>query len=257
MVYSNFVTTVSPSHADEALYGDACSGSAAPLRSIRTSSAEYLTESITTYGTPRQTRSCRPVIRSTHRAQIRERRGAQGPVLARHTRRPVVAYIGRLDEQKGMDLVHHALFYTLAHGGQFVLIGDAYHQDSINHHFWHLKGYRHNDQKDRHLEIGYRGRHFGPHLIYAGADLLVVPSMFEPCGLAPLIAMRHRNGARGAGDRRHDRHRVRPRPTRGARWPSAMGTSFTIRTTRPSNPRSAAPSRLWSVRPARVPQVCG
>lgn len=29
------------------------------------------------------------------------------------------------------------------------------------------------------------------HLIYAGADLLVVPSMFEPCGLAPLIAMRY------------------------------------------------------------------
>ena len=38
-------------------------------------------------------------------------------------------------------------------------------------------------------QIGYREEL--AHLIYAGADLLVVPSMFEPCGLAPLIAMRY------------------------------------------------------------------
>lgn len=47
----------------------------------------------------------------------------------RKARGPVVAYVGRLDEQKGMPLVHHALFYTLANGGQFVLIGDANHHD--------------------------------------------------------------------------------------------------------------------------------
>ena len=33
---------------------------------------------------------------------------------------PIVAYAGRLDEQKGMHLVHHTLFYILAQGGQFV-----------------------------------------------------------------------------------------------------------------------------------------
>jgi glycogen synthase len=53
----------------------------------------------------------------------------------------VAAYVGRLDEQKGMHLVHHAVIYTLARGGQFVLIGDAHHQDGINSHFWHLKEY--------------------------------------------------------------------------------------------------------------------
>ena len=106
----------------------------------------------------------------------------------RRAHRPVIAYIGRLDEQKGMHLVHHALFYTLARGGQFVLMGDAYYHDSINDHFRHLKGYL-NDNPDCHLEIGYREEL--AHLVYAGADLLIVPSMFEPCGLAPLIAMRY------------------------------------------------------------------
>ena len=40
-----------------------------------------------------------------------------------------------------------------------------------------------------HLEMGYREEL--AHLVYAGADLLVVPSMFEPWGLAPLIWMRY------------------------------------------------------------------
>jgi len=101
---------------------------------------------------------------------------------------PLVAYVGRLDEQKGMHLVNRALFYTLGRGGQFVLMGDAHYHDGINDHFGHLVGHL-NDNPDCHLELGYREEL--AHLIYAGADLLVVPSMFEPCGLAPLIAMRY------------------------------------------------------------------
>ena len=85
-------------------------------------------------------------------------------------------------------LVHHALFYTLAHRGQFVLIGDAHYHDGITNHFWHLKRYL-NDNPDCHLEIGYREEL--AQLVYAGADLLAVPSMFEPCGLVPLIGMRY------------------------------------------------------------------
>jgi glycogen synthase len=46
-----------------------------------------------------------------------------------------------------------------------------------------------NANSDCHLEIGYREEL--AHLIYAGADLPIVPSKCEPCGLAPLIAMRY------------------------------------------------------------------
>jgi starch synthase len=106
----------------------------------------------------------------------------------RKTWSPVVAYVGRLDEQKDMHLVPHALFYTLAHSGQFVLLGDANHHNGISSHFCHLKRYL-NDNPDCHLEIGYQEEL--AHLVYAGADLLVVPSMFEPCGLAPMTAMRY------------------------------------------------------------------
>ena len=46
-----------------------------------------------------------------------------------------------------------------------------------------------NDNPDCHLEIGYDEEL--AHLIYAGADLLVMPSLYEPCGLTQMIAMRY------------------------------------------------------------------
>jgi starch synthase len=108
--------------------------------------------------------------------------------LLRKTYAPIVAFVGRLDEQKGMHLVHHALFYALSRGAQFVLLGDAGHDRRIGSHFWHLKNYL-NDHPDCHLEISYTDE-LG-HLVFAGSDLLVVPSLFEPCGLVPLIALRY------------------------------------------------------------------
>jgi len=45
------------------------------------------------------------------------------------------------------------------------------------------------DSPDCHLEIGFNDDL--AHLIYAGADLLVMPSLFEPCGLSQMIAMRY------------------------------------------------------------------
>ena len=101
--------------------------------------------------------------------------------------KPIVAFIGRLDPQKGLELVRHAIFYCLEHGAQFVLLGSS-PDARINADFWGLKQML-NDSPDCHLEIGYDEEL--SHLIYAGADLLLVPSQFEPCGLTQLIALRY------------------------------------------------------------------
>ncbi|MBS0183189.1 MAG: glycosyltransferase [Nitrospira sp.] len=101
--------------------------------------------------------------------------------------KPIIAYVGRLDAQKGIDLIRHALFYSLANGAQFVLLGPS-SEHGIHEHFWQLKHHL-NDHPDCHLEIGFSQDL--AHLIYAGADMVIVPSLFEPCGLTPMIAQKY------------------------------------------------------------------
>ena len=189
IAYSDFVTTVSPSHADEVLYGDGASGLGRILKEHQHKFRGILNGVDYDAWNP-ETDPQLPVHYSldTVARKYGDKEALRDRFWLRQNRSPLVAYVGRLDEQKGMHLVHHALFHTLSRGGQFVLMGDGHHHDSINDHFRHLKDYL-NDNPDCHLELAYREDL--AHLIYAGADLLVVPSMFEPCGLAPLIAMRY------------------------------------------------------------------
>lgn len=101
--------------------------------------------------------------------------------------KPIVAFIGRLDPQKGLELVRHGIFYSLGKGAQFVLLGSS-PDHGINADFWGLKRML-NDNPDCHLEIGFDEDL--SHLIYAGSDIILVPSQFEPCGLTQLIALRY------------------------------------------------------------------
>jgi starch synthase len=101
--------------------------------------------------------------------------------------KPVVAVVSRLDHQKGVGLIRHGLFFCLANGCQFVLLGTS-PDGRISGDFWNLKRQL-NDNPDCHLELGYDD--YLAHLIYAGADMILVPSAFEPCGLTQMIAMRY------------------------------------------------------------------
>ena len=101
--------------------------------------------------------------------------------------KPVVCYVGRLDHQKGVPLITHAIHYCLSHGCQFVLLGTS-PNGGIAHHFWRLK-LHYNDNPDCHLELSFNEEL--SHLIYAGADMIIVPSLFEPCGLTQMIGLKY------------------------------------------------------------------
>jgi starch synthase len=189
LVYADYVTTVSPSHADEALYDDGACGLARTLKEHQENFRGVLNGVDYEVWNPETD----PLLTANYSVGTIEykylsKHALRDRLWLRQRRCPVVAYVGRLDTQKGMHLVHHALFYTLAAGGQFVLMGDAQHDQQIRHHFSHLKGHL-NDSSDCHLEIAYSEEL--AHQVYAGADLIVAPSLFEPCGLAPLIGMRY------------------------------------------------------------------
>jgi len=83
--------------------------------------------------------------------------------------------------------MRHAIFYCLANGCQFVLLGSS-PDPAINHEFWQIK-HQLNDNPDCHLELSYNEEL--AHLIYAGADMILIPSAFEPCGLTQMIAMKY------------------------------------------------------------------
>ena len=101
--------------------------------------------------------------------------------------RPIVGVITRLVPQKGLELIKHAIFRTLELGGQFVLLGSS-PIPSINAEFHELK---HRFADHPHISLTLHHQEELAHLIYAGSDMFLVPSLFEPCGLTQLIALKY------------------------------------------------------------------
>lgn len=97
---------------------------------------------------------------------------------------PVFAMITRMTKQKGLDLVRYALEELLREDIAFVALGagDREYEDFFN---YIATKYPANTG----IYIGYNDTL--AHRIYAGADFLLMPSEFEPCGLAQLIAQRY------------------------------------------------------------------
>ncbi|NEX21689.1 glycogen synthase [Thiorhodococcus mannitoliphagus] len=119
--------------------------------------------------------------KAVNRRELRTRLGLQ------EVEKPIFAVVSRLDRQKGVDLIEHGVRYALAEGGQAVLLGSSLDPD-INKAFTSLKAEL-GSGPDCHLELGYDESL--AHLIYAGADMILIPSLYEPCGLTQLIAMKY------------------------------------------------------------------
>ena len=96
----------------------------------------------------------------------------------------VLGLISRLTDQKGLDLVTSILPSLIDGNTQVVVLGtgDARYEDAFR---WFENEYKGSVCSNIMYDEGRA------HAIYAGADALLVPSLFEPCGLTQLIAMRY------------------------------------------------------------------
>jgi len=97
---------------------------------------------------------------------------------------PLFAVVSRLTSQKGLDLVLEALPGLLEQGGQLALLGAG---DSVMQEGFLAAAAEHPGQVG--VQIGYHEAF--SHRIMGGADVILVPSRFEPCGLTQLYGLKY------------------------------------------------------------------
>lgn len=98
---------------------------------------------------------------------------------------PLIGMVNRLVEQKGLDLITARLEELLQQDVQLVILGSGeWHYEQL------LQQYAQRYPDKIAVRLGYNERL--ARRIYAGADLYLLPSRFEPCGISQLLALRYR-----------------------------------------------------------------
>ncbi|EPS59518.1 hypothetical protein M569_15286, partial [Genlisea aurea] len=100
---------------------------------------------------------------------------------------PLVVCITRLVAQKGLHLITSAIRHVEELGGQMVVLGKA--PDLRVGREFEALAQLHNQGSSIRILLMYSEEL--SHMLYAAADIVLVPSLYEPCGLAQLIGMRY------------------------------------------------------------------
>ena len=105
--------------------------------------------------------------------------------LPQEPERPIIAIISRLVGQKGYDLIRQISHQILQTGSFFIALGAGAKEYEDFLQRWH-------DTAPRQVGIykGYAGEPLA-HQIEAGADMFIMPSLYEPCGLNQMYSMRY------------------------------------------------------------------
>ena len=186
LVYSDAISTVSPSYAEEittAYYGERLDGL---IRARRDSLYGVLNGiDVEEYDPEKDPLIYKnySVADLTNKAE-NKRCLQQDLSLEVDPDIPLIAMVGRLTNQKGLDLVDCVLGDIMGEKVQLAVLGmgDARYTNLFS---W--------------AETQYRGKiaarfamdHELAHKMYAGADFFLMPSLFEPCGLSQLISLRY------------------------------------------------------------------
>lgn len=199
MLYADRVNTVSPTYAKEVLHAPEGRGLESTIQQIQDRFSGILNGLDYIYWNPEHDRYLEhyaimrePIsllpdgnskLTKKHFAKIalREKLGLAD------SRKPLVCCVSRLIPQKGPELMLEALHCTKEKNGQFILLGSSPIPE-ITAQFEAIKAQYANDPD---VHINLRSSEELAHLMFAGSDMTVIPSLFEPCGLTQLIALRY------------------------------------------------------------------
>ena len=186
LLLSDRITTVSPTYAREIMtpeFGMALDGllrtRAAVVQGIVNGIDDTVWNPATDAALAQNYSALRIDMRVRNKTALQTRMG-----LAPGVNRPLFGVVSRLSDQKGLDLLLEALPGLIAKGGQLALLGSG--DRALEAGFTAAAAARPDSVG---CVIGYDEKL--AHLIQAGADFIVVPSRFEPCGLTQLCALRY------------------------------------------------------------------
>ena len=184
LVYADEITTVSPSYAEEiqtGFYGERLDG-------LLRAKNNHLTGILNGINTAEFDPARDELIEARYSAEDMAPKAQNKRTLQEQLGlevRPDVAVIGivsRLSSQKGLDLVDHVIADIMREDVQLVVLGMG---DSryINLFSWAEQNY------PGRVAARYSMDHSLAHRIYAGSDIFLMPSQFEPCGLSQMISL--------------------------------------------------------------------
>ena len=186
LVFGDRITTVSPTYAQEIqtpYYGERLDGLLRHRQNVLTGILNGIDTEV--YDPERD-----PYLRVSFSRENRRGKAVQKAALQQECglevkeNTPLMSMITRLCPQKGLDLVERVLPDIMRQDIQILFLskGDAYYEDFV-----------------RQAAQAYPGRIAArielneplAHRVYAGSDMFLMPSQFEPCGLSQLIALRY------------------------------------------------------------------
>ena len=186
LCYSDIITTVSPSYANELqmpFYGEG-------MDDIFRRRSSVLRGILNGIDVDTWNPATDPMVQVNYDLESLDKKAENKRLLqeelglAQDPTRPLVVMIGRLTNQKGLGLVRYAMNYIMERGVQVAILGTG---DRDQEEAFQYFDYTYGDQMRAIIAFD----NALSHRMYAGGDLLLMPSEFEPCGLSQMIAMRY------------------------------------------------------------------
>ena len=187
IVFADAVTTVSQTYAEEIkmpFYGEGLDG----LMRARSNSLRGIVNGIdyNEFNPATDTMIAQTYDARTFRKEkVKNKRALQEQLgLPVDDKKFMVGIVSRLTDQKGLDLIQAVMDELCAEDIQLVVLGtgDEQYENMFRHYDW-----KYHDRVS--AQIYYSNEL--SHKIYAGCDAFLMPSLFEPCGLSQLMALRY------------------------------------------------------------------